>query len=444
MTLRSWFKVPEVALVDIAAGSTTAAEGAMLAAVAVDIHINRGITYRSAADLGRDVGLPARTAQVALYGIEPGEGDDRAGRPGLLGRYLRQEPEGLSWRPGILGMFARLSAAERDAMAARPPEDALVCWAVCKILCDGRRHCNRWTWDGPAFCAELRRIAPKRKPWLPGRARRALVGAKQRMGALGAGLLRMVDGAITAWFPRDGEPPAEPAPDLPPQVPEDTADRADPRLRVKKIPDCASTRLGSLWQISILGDGGRVLLLDLLERRAKQAQYRPDDLDSPEAPSDLAEWLETDRAWKPPGRRWAPEIIARLLPEVKRRLAAHLAKTSERAAEELSRWRRAVQQLVAQVDGETRQALNDLLRRRDPLPVIGRRVETILKDHHERRLLRMPQEQRRKILDQAEDEARRLTPGAAPEAIEDLARHIAVEQLTESSPVNPSAFWCMV
>ena len=434
VAVRGWSKLPEAACLDIMAGRLNATDAAMLAAVAIDINHGRGASYRTAAELGRDVDVPSRSAQRSMYGHQ---GDDYHQQSlGLLGRYLETDGECLTWRPTVLRRFVRIGPDDREALATRPPWAAVAVWAWSKLRLDGKERREGIPWSAGDMARDLAELTQQAKRWTAGQARRALVGAADRAGALAAKLVRMRDGEILPRYPLDGPPTPADEPQRPPRAaaaPPEQAPDPDPQpaqIRIHRGAPGRSTVAPPAapiewWQISRIGKGERVPLIDLLQQQAKQAGWTVDDLADGAAPlADMVAFLESDRSWAPPGRRWSRRAMAYLLPELRNRIRNHDAEqASARASREKERAAYAPILLRAaeQVDDDETAAELEQLAGRD-LPKtrdLEVALDLLLYRHWTRAVEAMAADEYRQAVEKAQEHLPANAWMMSPEAVDD-------------------------
>ena len=277
-----WSKLPLDLARRILAGELTSSE--TLVAVAVAVHPGA-----SRAELVRHTGLGRRTVVYAL------DGRMDTGRQGL-GAWL--EPDQRTTTFIEPARFCRVG--ERDLVVLRqlPRIETLRAWAWAAIELESGRP---WTRMKP-LAAELAEAAGMTVAL----AKRALYGAGQRVGAIAAGLVDLVDGYLVRRH-KVGRQQDRPRPCGEPRIlPQST----EPSVRASSSPACASTpspRVGAFFQEF---RGRRFALLDLAHRW--QAEANKDHQGGVE---DFQEWLAEGRGGAHRGRTWAPTILAAVLKE---------------------------------------------------------------------------------------------------------------------------------
>jgi len=295
-----WHKLPEAVRRAVLAGNLTTSD------VLVAVAISKGAPLP-----GRVVqtgpNLWGRPGQANVYWLADVTGlSVRAVRYSLAGRPARGR-EGLAawvvedargfwtWTRQAARRFVRVAAADWRALLARPPLDAVRVWAWTLGRIAGGRPFARTRWEASTVARAL--------GWAAGRAWRAVHGARDRLGALAAGLVDLDDGMFISRAPLDRtRDPVSKAVDKPVEA---RSGGSPPRAGVD-----------TLWQISGSHtqeiSRSRTLLVDLAAAwRLDPAQRAPggevDDLGA------FQRWLARIRVGAHRGRTWAWSILRQVL-----------------------------------------------------------------------------------------------------------------------------------
>lgn len=182
-----WFKLPEPVRIAVVRGELTAGDVLVAVAVAMAQPWAHAPNRATVQQLARRTRLSERTVRYALRG--------RASRPSLS-PYVEQTRSGWRWKDA--SRFVRVTWGDWRALRRRrrPHADELRiwCWSL-GHLAGGRPHARV-----RATMTDIGHVLG----WAPGRVRRALLGAKDRLGAAAAGLVDLVDGWIVSRCPLAG------------------------------------------------------------------------------------------------------------------------------------------------------------------------------------------------------------------------------------------------
>ncbi len=302
---RQWWKLPEAVRLAIVANLLHPSDVLVAAAVARGQAWGERPNLATVRWIARQTGLSERTVRYALQGRR-GAGRDRPG----LAEWVERSGGRYYWRSER--RFARITWLDWKALTARrrPLRDELRVWAWSLGELAGVRPFERLRWDAAAVGRVL--------GWEAGRARRALQGAADRIGAAAAGLVDLVDGWIHSRIPLPGSRDAHRPHERPSKLTGSCA-RAAGKPVERRSEGALASRVGTYWQWirdPRSGSEIRTLLVDVLadwQRAIESAGRRP-------TVTEAAAYLDRLRT-RDRRRGWALSVVRSALRYVSRKVS---------------------------------------------------------------------------------------------------------------------------